>query len=140
MAMAGIEDRHRNLMVDSAPVATVVAAVTWACSSTVGRAPRSGCCRPVLLRDTIAGTGLGDPRNHLPFHRHSRVVEPWYRDTLAADRLAESILSSAVVSPADPGWAIGARRCRLQDPDCLRGFVSVAMVLSGQPTWPGRAC
>ena len=47
--MAGIEDRHRNLMVDATPVATGVVAAgdAWACSNpTVGRGPRSGCCRP----------------------------------------------------------------------------------------------
>lgn len=141
MAMAGIEDRHRNLMVGGAPVATGVVAVgdAWACSNpTAGRGASIGMLQAVLLRDTIAATGLDDPWQFACSFHHAtaEMVEPWYRDTLAADRhrLAEidALIGGGEYRPGDPGWEIGQAfaNAAFKDPDCLRGFVSVAMVLS----------
>jgi flavin-dependent dehydrogenase len=141
MAMAGIEDRHRNLMTGGTPVATGVVAVgdAWACSNpTVGRGASIGMLQAVLLRDTIAATGLDDPRQFACSFHHAtaETVEPWYRDTLAADRhrLAEidALIGGGEYRPDDPGWEIGQAlaNAAFKDPDCLRGFVSVAMVLS----------
>jgi flavin-dependent dehydrogenase len=62
--MAGIEDRHRNLMIDGSPVATGVVALgdALACSNpTVGKGASIGMLQAVLLRDTIAAAGLEDP-------------------------------------------------------------------------------
>jgi flavin-dependent dehydrogenase len=139
-AMAGIEDRHRNLMVDGTPVATGVVAVgdAWACSNpTVGRGASIGMLHAVLLRDTIAAAGLDDPFEFAcSFHRATaETVEPWYRDTLAGDRhrLAEidALIDGGQYRPDDPGWEIGQAlgTAAFKDPDCLRGFVSVAMLL-----------
>jgi flavin-dependent dehydrogenase len=141
MSIAGIEDRHRNLMVEGVPVATGVVAAgdAWACSNpTVGRGASLGTLQAVLLRDTIAGTGLHDPWEFAcAFHNATaETVEPWYRDTLAADRhrLAEidALIGGGEYHPDDPGWEIGQAfaNAAFKDPDCLRGFVSVAMVLS----------
>ena len=141
IAMAGIEDRHRNLMVDGAPVATGVVAVgdAWACSNpSVGRGASIGMLQAVLLRDTIAATGLDDPWEFArSFHRATaEMIEPWYRDTLEGDRhrLAEidALIGGAEYRPGDPGWEIGQAlaAAAFKDADCLRGFVSVAMVLS----------
>jgi len=141
MAMAGIEDRHRNLVVGGAPVATGVVAVgdAWACSNpTVGRGASIGMLQAVLLRDTIAGIGLDDPWQFACSFHHAtaEIVEPWYRDTLAADRhrLAEidALIEGKEYRPADPGWEVSQAltAAALKDPDCLRGFVKVAMVLS----------
>jgi hypothetical protein len=64
------------------------------------------------------------------------MVEPWYRDTLAADRhrLAEidALIGGGEYRPGDPGWEIGQAlaNAAFKDPDCLRGFISVVMVLS----------
>jgi hypothetical protein len=64
------------------------------------------------------------------------MVEPWYRDTLEGDRhrLAEidALIGGAEYRPGDPGWEIGQAlaAAAFKDADCLRGFVSVAMVLS----------
>jgi flavin-dependent dehydrogenase len=140
MAMAGIEDRHRNLMVDGAPVATgiVAAGDAWACSNpSVGRGASIGMLQATVLRDTIAATGLEDPWEFAcSFHdATAKNVEPWYRDTLTADRhrLAEidALIQGAEYRPADPGWEVSqALACSLpKDPDCFRGFVSVSMVL-----------
>ena len=140
-AMAGIEDRHRNLMVDGAPVATGVVAAgdAWACSNpTVGRGASIGMLQAVLLRDTIAAAGLDDPWEFACSFHHAtaEIIEPWYRDTLAADRhrLAEidALIGGGEYRPRDPGWEIGQAlaNAAFKDPDCLRGFASVAMVLS----------
>jgi flavin-dependent dehydrogenase len=140
MAIAGIEDRHRNLMVDGAPVATGVVAAgdAWACSNpTVGRGVSIGMLQAVLLRDTIAAAGLDDPWQFAcSFHRATaETVEPWYRDTLDADRhrLAEidALIGAGEYRPRDPGWEIGQAfsAAAFKDPDCLRGFVTVAMLL-----------
>ena len=139
-AMAGIEDRHRNLMAGGAPVATGVVAVgdAWACSNpTVGRGASIGMLQAVVLRDTIAAAGLDDPWEFACSFHHAtaEMVEPWYRDTLAGDRhrLAEidALIDGGQYRPRDPGWETGQAlaNAAFKDPDCLRGFVSVAMVL-----------
>src|SRR5271166_3819884 len=141
MALAGIEDRHRDLMPDGAPVATGVVAAgdAWACSNpTVGRGASIGMLQAILLRDTIAATGLDDPWEFACSFHHAtaELVEPWYRDTLAADRhrLAEidALIGGGEYRPRDPGWEISQafRAAAFKDPGCLRGFVRVAMVLS----------
>ncbi len=139
-AMARIEDRQRDLMVDGVPVATGVVAVgdAWACSNpTVGRGASIGLLQAVLLRDTIAAAGLDDPWEFACSFHHAtaETVEPWYRDTVRADRhrLAEieALISGDDYRPADPGWEIGQAlaNASYKDPDCLRGFVSIAMLL-----------
>jgi len=141
VVLAGIEDRHRNLMVDGAPVASGVVPVgdAWACSNpTVGRGVSIGMLQAVLLRDTIAGAGLDDPWEFACSFHHAtaEMIEPWYRDTLAGDRhrLAEidALIGGGEYRPRDPGWEIGQAfaTAAFKDPDCLRGFVSVAMLLS----------
>lgn len=141
MALAGIEDRHRNLMIDGAPVATGVVAVgdAWACSNpTAGRGASIGMLQAALLRDTIAATGLDDPwQLACSFHHATaEMVEPWYRDTLAADRhrLAEidALIGGGEYRPRDPAWEMGQAlaNAAFKDPDCLRGFVSTVMLLS----------
>ena len=140
-SMARIEDRHRNLMIDGAPVATGVVAVgdAWACSNpTVGRGVSIGMLQAVLLRDTISGTGLDDPWEFAcSFHQATaEQVEPWYRETVAGDRhrLAEidALIDGGEYRPGDPRWEIGQAlgNAAFKDPECLRGFVSIAMLLS----------
>ncbi len=69
-------------------------------------------------------------------HATAEMVEPWYRDTLAADRhrLAEidALIDGSEYRPRDPGWEIGQAlaNAAFKDPDCFRGFVGVTMVLS----------
>ena len=149
MVMAGIEDRHRQLMVDGAPVATglVAAGDAWACSNpTVGRGASIGMLQAAVLRDTIAGAGLDDPWEFAcSFHQlTAEMVEPWYRDTLAGDRhrLAEidALIDGAEYRPADPGWEFGRALASAagQDPDCLRGYLDTVMVLSRAAEVAGR--
>src|SRR6266700_1504683 len=141
IAMAGIEDRYRNLMVDGSPVVTGVVAAgdAWACSNpSVGRGASIGMLQAIVLRDTIAATGLEDPREFArSFHdATAEDVEPWYRDTVTGDRhrLAEidALIAGGEYRPRDPGWEVSKAlaSAAFKDPDCLRGFVSVSMVLS----------
>jgi 2-polyprenyl-6-methoxyphenol hydroxylase-like FAD-dependent oxidoreductase len=140
-AMAGIEDRHRDLMVDGEPVATGVVAAgdAWACSNpTVGKGASIGMLQAMVLRDTIAAAGLDDPWEFAcRFHyATAELVEPWYRDTLINDRhrLAEidALVAGGEYRPRDPGWEVSQAlaAAAVKDPDCLRAFVTVAMVLS----------
>jgi flavin-dependent dehydrogenase len=155
MAMAGIEDRHRNLMPGGAPVATGVVAAgdAWACSNpTVGRGASIGMLQAALLRDTIAGAGLEDPWEFACSFHHAtaETIEPWYRDTLAGDRhrLAEidALIGGGQYRPGDPGWEAGQAlaNAAFKDPECLRGFVAIAMLQSraadviARPGLPGK--
>ncbi len=139
-AMAGIEDRHRSLMVDGTPVATGVVAAgdAWGCSNpSVGRGASIGMLHATVLRDTIATTGLDDPWEFAcSFHEATaEVVEPWFRDTLVADRhrLAEidALLAGREYRPSDPSWELSRAlaAAAFKDPGCLRGFVSSVMAL-----------
>ena len=141
MAMARIEDRHRNLMASGTPVATGVVAVgdAWAASNpTAGRGISMGMLQAALLRDTIAATGLDDPRDFACSFHHAtaETIEPWYRDTLAADRhrLAEidALIGGGEYRPRDPAWEMSRAlaNAAVKDPDCLRGFISVTMLLT----------
>jgi 2-polyprenyl-6-methoxyphenol hydroxylase-like FAD-dependent oxidoreductase len=140
VTMARIEDRHRNLMVGGAPVATGVVAVgdAWACSNpTVGRGASIGMLQAVVLRDTIAAAGLDDPWEFACSFHHAtaETVEPWYRDTVKADRhrLAEvgALIGGGEYRPDDPGWETGQAlaTAAFKDPDCLRGYITITMML-----------
>src|SRR5258706_3065470 len=97
-----------------------------------------GMLQAVLLRDTTTAAGPDDPWEFACSFHHAtaEMIEPWYRDTLAGDRhrLAEidALIAGGEYRPRDPGWEIGQAlaAAAFKDPDCLRGFVSVAMVLS----------
>jgi flavin-dependent dehydrogenase len=102
-------------MVDGTPVVTglVAAGDAWACSNpSVGRGASIGMLQAAVLRDTIAATGLEDPWEFAcSFHdATAKIVEPWYRDTLTADRhrLAEidALIDGHDYRPADPGWEV----------------------------------
>lgn len=125
----------------------VAAGDAWACSNpTVGRGASIGMLQAVPLRDTIAAAGFDDPWEFACSFHHATVeiIEPWYRDTLAADRhrLAEidALIGGGEYCPRDPGWEISQAfgAAAFKDPDCLQGFVSVAMVLSRAPDVAAR--
>ncbi len=129
------------LMVGGVPVATGVVAAgdAWACSNpSVGRGASIGMLQAVALRDTIAATGLDDPWEFACSFHHAtaEMVEPWYRETLAADRhrLAEidALIAGSEYRPRDPGWEMSQAlaAAAFKDADCFRGFVSNAMLLN----------
>ena len=113
MSIAGIEDRHRNLMVEGVPVATGVVAAgdAWACSNpTVGRAPRLGRCRPCCCATQSPGQvcvirGSSPVRSITPQPRRSGpgTGTRWWLD---CHRLAEidALIGGGEYRPDDPGW------------------------------------
>jgi len=139
--MAGIEDRHRRLVVDGDPVATGVVAVgdAWACTNpSVGRGASMALIQGRLLRDLLCET---DPADHDKLARrfdeaNSQVVEPLYRATLWNDRhrLAEMAADAAGTAyrTDDPRWPVSKAlfAAGLVDPDLARGYASIAAFIA----------
>ncbi|NMO57576.1 FAD-dependent monooxygenase [Actinoplanes sp. TBRC 11911] len=139
--IAGIEDRHRQFVVDGAPIATGVLAVgdSWACTNpSLGRGATMGLIHAKGLRDAVRETGV-DEHDKLTslFHEWTAAaVEPMYRGTLWFDRhrLAELDADAAGVpyQPDDPKWAFSRAiiAAGLVDPDVARGYQSLASMLA----------
>ena len=137
--MAGIEDRRRDLVVDSVPVVTglVAAGDAWACTNpSLGRGASIGALHACVLRDVVAKEGTADPETLvLRFAAETAAtVTPYVESTLSFDRhrLAEIEADVAGVpyEPADPGWAMtralgaGAR----EDPIVARALTAIGAV------------
>ena len=154
--MAGIEDRRRELVVDSAPVVTGLVAVGDAWASTnpsLGRGASIGALHACVLRDVVAKEGTDDPDTLvLRFAAETAAtVAPYLDSTLSFDRhrLAEIEADAAGVpyEPEDPAWAMtralgaGART----DPVVARALAAIASVQAlpaevlGDPAVLGRA-
>jgi 2-polyprenyl-6-methoxyphenol hydroxylase-like FAD-dependent oxidoreductase len=139
--MAGIEDRHRRLVVDGTPVATGVVAVgdAWACTNpSLGRGAAIALIHARLLRDLLRDT---DPGDHDKIVRRfdeltTQVVEPIYRATVWFDRhrLAEidGDIAGTPYRTDDPRWAAvkALQAASLVDQDLVRDYVSVASMLT----------
>ena len=113
--MAGIEDRRRELVIDSAPVVTGLVAVGDAWASTnpsLGRGASIGALHACVLRDVVAKEGTDDPDTLvLRFAAETAAtVAPYLDSTLSFDRhrLAEIEADAAGVpyEPEDPAWAM----------------------------------
>ena len=138
--MAGLEDRHRRLVVDGVPVATGVVAVgdAWACTNpSLGRGATIGLLHACTLRDVLRDVGPVDPEKLVRRFDEvtAAVVEPLYRTTLWFDRnrLAELAADAGTAGQAgDPRWAAGKAlfAASLADQDLAREYLSVALLLS----------
>jgi 2-polyprenyl-6-methoxyphenol hydroxylase-like FAD-dependent oxidoreductase len=155
--MAGLEDRHRRLVVGGVPVATGIVAVgdAWACTNpSLGRGASIGLMHACALRDVLRDVGAagisGDPEKLVRRFDEvtTAVVEPLYRATLWFDRgrLAEIAADAEGVAdgPVDPGWAAGKAlfAASLADQDVAREYLAVSMLLSTADevfTQPGMA-
>jgi len=137
--MAGIEDRRRELVIDSAPVVTGLVALGDAWASTnpsLGRGASIGALHACVLRDVVAKEGTDDPDTLvLRFAAETAAtVAPYLDSTLSFDRhrLAEIEADTAGVpyEPEDPAWAMtralgaGART----DPVVARALAAIASV------------
>jgi 2-polyprenyl-6-methoxyphenol hydroxylase-like FAD-dependent oxidoreductase len=140
VTMAGIEDRHRCLVVAGEPVATgvVTLADAWACTNpSLGRGISLGVLHGRILRDTLRRSDPADARQFaLDFHDATMTsVEPWYRATVRYDRhrLAEidAHVRGRAYDPGDAEWeAIRSIQFAAgRDPDCLRASLSMINVL-----------
>ena len=143
--MAGLEDRHRRLVVDGVPVATGVVAVgdAWACTNpSLGRGATIGLLHACVLRDVLRDVDSGDPEKLVRRFDEvtAAVVEPLYRTTLWFDRnrLAEIAADTgdgdggAAGQAGDPRWAAGKAlfAASLADEGLTREYLSVALLLS----------
>jgi 2-polyprenyl-6-methoxyphenol hydroxylase-like FAD-dependent oxidoreductase len=158
--MAGLEDRHRRLVVDGIPVATGVVAIgdAWACTNpSLGRGASIGLLHACTLRDVLRDVGPDDPEKLVRRFDEvtAAVVEPLYRTTLWFDRnrLAEIAADAGADDVgAAPGqaddfrWAASKAlfAASLADQDLAREYLSVAMLLTtadevfGRPGMPER--
>ncbi|HKP98844.1 MAG TPA: FAD-dependent oxidoreductase, partial [Actinomycetes bacterium] len=139
-AIAGIEDRHRRLVVDDRPVATGVVAVgdAWACTNpSLGRGASIGLLHACSLRDVLRDVDPGDPEKLARRFDEATttVVEPLYRMTLGFDRhrlaeIAADVDGTPYVTD-DPRWRVGKATfaASLTDPDITRAYVSLASLL-----------
>ncbi|HEY7628292.1 MAG TPA: hypothetical protein VH761_14550, partial [Ilumatobacteraceae bacterium] len=138
--MAKIEDRHRTYVVDGTPVATGVVplADAWACTNpSLGRGISIGMLHASALRTLCREVPLQDhPDLVLRWHELTAAqVEPYFADTLAFDRhrLAEveACIEGRPYETEDPGWLLGNALANsvAKDPECLRGFISIALLL-----------
>jgi 2-polyprenyl-6-methoxyphenol hydroxylase-like FAD-dependent oxidoreductase len=139
--LAGIEDRHRDFVVDGDPVATGVVAVgdSWACTNpSLGRGATTGLLHACGLRDVLRETSLDDHDKFVRrFHEWTTTaVEPIYRATLWYDRhrLAELDADAAGVPyrTEDPKWAFSLATFAASriDPDVARAYQSIASLLA----------
>jgi 2-polyprenyl-6-methoxyphenol hydroxylase-like FAD-dependent oxidoreductase len=149
--IAGIEDRHRCLLVAGEPVATGVLALAdaWACTNpSLGRGASMAILHAGLLRDLLRET---DPEEHEKLARRfhevtTRIAEPLFRSTLWYDRhrLAEidADIAGQPYRTADAGWSAtkALAAASLTDPGLLREYASMgAFLTTGQEvfTKPG---
>ena len=140
VAMAKIEDRHREMRPDGVPVATGILAVAdaWACTNpSVGRGASIGMIHAQALRDTLRETGADRSADLSEAFASATAaaVEPWYQGTLSFDRhrLAEmeAIAEGTTYDPGDPEYEITSAfaLASSKDPDVFRAFIDIAGVL-----------
>lgn len=140
-AIAGIEDRHRRLVVDERPVATGVVAVgdAWACTNpSLGRGAAIGLLHACCLRDVLRDVDPGDPEKLVRRFDEvtTAVVEPLYRMTLGFDRhrLAEiaADVDGTPYQTDDPRWTVGKATfaASLADHDIARAYLSLGSLLA----------
>ncbi len=138
--MAGLDDRHRQLVVDGEPVGTGVVQVgdSWACTNpSLGRGTSIGAVHARLLQQVLTEVDLADPEKVVRRFDDatSAVVEPLYRATLAFDRHRLAELAGEIdgrpYETDDPGWRMtkAMAAAALADPDILRMFVAVGQLL-----------
>jgi 2-polyprenyl-6-methoxyphenol hydroxylase-like FAD-dependent oxidoreductase len=140
VVLAGIEDRHRSLVVDGEPIAPglVALADAWGCTNpSLGRGASLGVVHGRVLRDTLRRSDPREARQFaLDFHQATMdSVEPWYRATLHYDRhrLAEirAHVRGQAYHPGDAEWeAVRSLQFAAgSDPECLRASLAIINTL-----------
>ena len=137
LAMAGITDRYHRLAVDGAPVVTGFAAVgdAWACTNpSAGRGLSVGLLHAQVLRGVVR-RHLDDPAAlaRACDEQPERVVAPFYRNQVAADRarLAEmsALRNGAAPTPSDTPMA-RLLRAAAWDADAFRGVIETVVCVA----------
>jgi 2-polyprenyl-6-methoxyphenol hydroxylase-like FAD-dependent oxidoreductase len=134
LPMAGVLDRRRRFVVNGRPVATGFAAVgdAWACTNpSAGRGLSVGAVHAQLLRRAVR-QWLDRPAEFaVAFDEHTdRIVGPFYRNQVTADRLrvAEMTAAREGTPPpqADPRMT-ALLAAAAQDPDAFRGLLETVL-------------
>ncbi len=141
IAMGGILDRYRRLVVGGKPVATGVALIgdAWACTNpSQGRGMTLGLLHAKLLADVVRAHP-DDPHGFAEAWDAATEAEltPWYRETVEEDRIRfgeiEALRHGLRASPA-PGstdWLLAALVAAMgRDPDAFRAFAAMKGCLS----------
>jgi 2-polyprenyl-6-methoxyphenol hydroxylase-like FAD-dependent oxidoreductase len=141
LAMSGVIDRFRRIVVDGRPVATGLAFVAdaWACTNpSLGRGIALGLAHAACLRDAVREHG-DDPRAFaLAWDELTeRELTPWYRATIAVDRARraeiEAIRTGAPVpAPDTPAATVRAAlpQAMGRDPDVFRAGMEIMACLT----------
>jgi 2-polyprenyl-6-methoxyphenol hydroxylase-like FAD-dependent oxidoreductase len=141
VAMGGILDRYRRLIVDGKPVATGVALLgdSWSCTNpSLGRGMSLGLLHAQRLAETVRAHP-DDPNDFA--EAWDAVTEadlmPWYRETVEEDRARLNeieALRHGLQAPPEPGsmpWLQGALLAAAsQDADAFRAFLANRCCLS----------
>jgi 2-polyprenyl-6-methoxyphenol hydroxylase-like FAD-dependent oxidoreductase len=137
LAMAGVLDRHRRLVVDGVPVVTGFVAVgdAWACTNpSAGRGISVGAVHAQLLRAVVRAS-LDDPVELARAfdERTDREVAPFYRAQLTADRerIAEmdALRAGREPPPPDPTRS-GLLTAAAHDADAFRALLETGTCLA----------
>lgn len=139
--MANLEDRIRHFVVDGVPVATGVAAVgdSWACTNpSVGRGASIALLHAVALRDQLRDAPLSTNEPvawSLAWdQRTTDTVEPFYRETVAADRHRLGQIEAEIEGRSyvcdDPVFAFSEALpvAAFRDPDLMRAWLDGFML------------
>ena len=141
LAMGGVVDRYRRMVVDGEPVATGVVMLgdALACTNpSLGRGITLGLMHALRLRDVV--------RHHLE-HRVEMAevwdtvteveLTPWYRATVAEDHARRAALEAdraGAAPPPPPGGDAGVLvrlpRAAIVDADLFRAFLSIRSCLT----------
>ncbi|SNR55058.1 FAD-dependent oxidoreductase [Blastococcus mobilis] len=137
LAMAGVVDCYRRLVVDGEPVVTGVVQVgdAWACTNpSAGRGLSVGLAQAQLLRRAVAGH-LDDPVTLARVYeeRTDAVVAPFYWSQVRADRARaaemDAIRQGIPPAPPDP-LMIRFQSAAMYDPDVYRGLLEIVTCLT----------
>lgn len=141
LAMSGLVNRCRRLVVDGTPVVTGLVSVgdSWACTNpSLGRGITTGLMHAAGTADVVR-EHLGDPlalaRGHDEMSQAR--VRPWYQDTIEFDRERKEQIDASINGrpapvPADPAaLARGALRvAMMDDADLFRAFAEIIGMLA----------
>jgi 2-polyprenyl-6-methoxyphenol hydroxylase-like FAD-dependent oxidoreductase len=138
IAMAGVLDRCRRIVVDGQPVITGLVPVgdAWACTNpTAGRGMTLGLAHAVALRDAIRADP--DDPAHLvetfDWITETRLT-PWYHDQVNRDNQRAEDVRAEIEGrpPRGPSNDLGARLMAAArvDPEAARGFLDVFSCLA----------
>ena len=137
LAMAGVLDRYRRLVVDGVPVVTGFVAVgdAWACTNpSAGRGISIGALHAQLLRAAVRSS-LDDPGELARAFDEAteREVTPFYRSQLAADRARitemDALRAGREPPPPDPVRA-GLLAAAAHDADAYRALLETVTCLA----------